>query len=305
MHDTAFAIGASFFQVYVRAPCTILEIGAMNVNGSLRDAAPDAVTYIGLDLEPGPGVDLVTAPGAALPLRDGAVDVTIASSVFEHDRQFWRTFTDMCRVTRPGGYIYINAPSNGQVHSFPLDCWRFYPDAGIALEQLTTGQPWSTRLVESFIADRQEHGWNDFVAVFRRDGDGAPLPAARLHASTPCRNIYDAVAGERPGVDSDTEDMRLLATYRACMDAQAHQLVHEADVRDRRIAELEPALAAAQATAEQSSHQLTYLAAINADLRRQLDSLHREVDTFRSSWTGRFCSLWYGRSRRSTIRGAD
>jgi len=294
MHDTAFAIGASFFQLYARAPCTILEIGAMNVNGSLRDAVPDAATYIGLDLEPGPGVDIVTAAGADLPLCDAAVDVTIASSVFEHDRQFWRTFSDMCRVTRPGGYIYINAPSNGQVHSFPLDCWRFYPDAGIALEQLTTGQPWSTRLVESFIAERQEHGWNDFVAVFRRDGDGAPLPAARLHETMPCRNIYDAVAGERLGIEPDTEDMRLLATYRACMNAQAHQLVHEAE-----------ALAAANATAEQSSRQLAHLAAINADLRTQLDSVHREVETFRSSWTGRFCGLWYGWSRRPTTRGAD
>jgi hypothetical protein len=41
----------------------------------------------------------------------------------------------MARVVKSGGFIYLNAPSNGYVHNHPLDIWRFYPDAGIALEK--------------------------------------------------------------------------------------------------------------------------------------------------------------------------
>lgn len=305
MHDTAFAIGSSFFQLYVRSPCTILEIGAMNVNGSLRDAAPDAATYIGIDLDAGPGVDIVTAPGADIPLQDGAVDVVVASSVFEHDRLFWRTFSNICRVTRPGGYVYINAPSNGPVHGYPIDCWRFYPDAGIALEQLTAGEPWSVRLVESFVAERQKDGWNDFVAVFRRDGGDGPLTTARLHEHTQCRNIYDATTGERLCVEPSPEDMRLLATCHAHVEAQAQQHAHDVAAHDQRLAELERALAAAQATAEQRAGEIAYrndqiaqLTTTNAYLEGEFKTLSQEIDAFRSSWTGRFSSLWNTWSRR-------
>ena len=32
--------------------------------------------------------------------------------------------------------FYLNAPSNGEFHRYPVDCWRFYPDAGGALGDL-------------------------------------------------------------------------------------------------------------------------------------------------------------------------
>ncbi|TWS96306.1 methyltransferase domain-containing protein [Reyranella sp. CPCC 100927] len=276
---------------------------------------------------------MVTAPGTDIPLQDNAVDVVVASSVFEHDRLFWRTFANICRVTRPGGYVYINAPSNGPVHGYPIDCWRFYPDAGIALQQLTAGEPWSVRLVESFVAERQKDGWNDFVAVFRRDGGDSPQPAARLHEHTPCRNIYDATTGERRSVEPSPEDVRLLATSHAHAEAQAQQLATchahaeaqaqqlatchahaeaqaqqyalDTAAHDQRLAELELALAAAQATAEQRAGEIAYrndqiaqLTTTNGYLKGALKTLSQEIDAFRSSWTGRFSGLWNAWSRR-------
>lgn len=302
MHDTAFALAQRFFRIYLCDARTIVEIGAMNVNGSLRTVAPAAATYIGLDLEAGPGVDVVVASGADIPLRDGVVDIALASSAFEHDRQFWRTFISMCRVTRPGGYIYINAPSNGAVHAYPLDCWRFYPDAGLALEQLAASERWPVRLVESFVAERRGDGWNDFVAVFRREGTGGSLPSARLHHDTACRNIFDASAKQRLNVDACTEDMRLLAEANTTATAQQEQLIHETGARDRRIAELAAAISAQQ---DRMAHEMGLrdsriadLAAANASLEGRLDALTTEIDAFRASWSGRFYDFWNKRFGR-------
>lgn len=77
--------------------------------------------YCGVDLAPGKGVDLVVSPGSPLPLADACADAVLASSVFEHDPAFWDSFREMCRITRPGGFIYVNAPSNGHVHRYPRD----------------------------------------------------------------------------------------------------------------------------------------------------------------------------------------
>jgi hypothetical protein len=36
-------------------------------------------------------------------------------------------------VLRPGGLLYVNAPSGGEYHAWPVDCYRFYDDAWGAL----------------------------------------------------------------------------------------------------------------------------------------------------------------------------
>src|SRR3982750_82046 len=141
MHDTAFRIGTLAMQVYTQLEsASILEIGAQIVNGSLRSSAPPTTKYLGVDIEEGEGVDLVVNPGEPLPLDDGQFDLVMATSVFEHDMAFWRTFLEMCRKAKPGGHIYISAPSNGKVHRYPRDCWRFYPDAGSALKMLADSE---------------------------------------------------------------------------------------------------------------------------------------------------------------------
>jgi hypothetical protein len=74
----------------------------------------------------------------------------------------------MARVTKSGGYIYINVPSNGDYHRFPTDNWRFYPDAGLALQTWANHAGQSVTLVESFVARRRKDSWNDTVLVFAR-----------------------------------------------------------------------------------------------------------------------------------------
>src|SRR5580658_1953172 len=153
MHDTAFAIGRKFFELYGGADGLVVEIGAQDVNGSLKDALPAGLAYVGLDMSAGRNVDVV-ATGHRTPLADAVADLVVSSSALEHDPIFWLTFAELCRITKPGGYIYLSAPSNGYVHRHPLDCWRFYPDAAQGLAEWGRLQGMDVTVVETFTAER-------------------------------------------------------------------------------------------------------------------------------------------------------
>lgn len=197
MHDTALELGRQFFARYLpppaAAPARILDVGSMDVNGSLRQALPEGrvVAYTGVDLEAGPGVDVIVSSAARLPFDGNWFDVVVSTSVFEHDSAFWQSFEELVRVTAPGGFIYVNAPSNGHVHQHPRDCWRFYPDAGIALCD------WTNRglvehqvvLVESFVYERRGSEWNDLVMVFCKAPVPKELPKPPLCQDENAKNI--------------------------------------------------------------------------------------------------------------------
>ncbi len=193
----------------------ILEIGACDVNGSLRQHALPTTDYVGIDLEDGPGVDIVIEPGALLPVEDDSFDLVVASSVLEHDPAFWMTFLEMCRKAKKGGYIYVNVPSNGAVHRYPEDHWRFYPDSGIALVRWAKSQNQNIRLIESFVADRTDDIWNDFVAVFRKEPTRKALPAKLLYEQTPSSNVHSCRSPEVINPRSETEDMVLMSQARS------------------------------------------------------------------------------------------
>ena len=151
MHDTAYEHGRWFFELYWSESFqTVVELGSQDVNGSLRDQCPTEALYIGVDVMPAKGVDLVVGPGDALPVASESVDVVVTSSALEHDICFWDTFLELVRILRPGGLLYINAPSNGPFHRCSLDCWRFYPDAGVALARWATRHHMSIELAEIF-----------------------------------------------------------------------------------------------------------------------------------------------------------
>jgi SAM-dependent methyltransferase len=167
MHPSAFRIGGEFLNTYCRKDFgKILEIGSLNVNGTIRNFAPSGYEWLGVDLVDGQSVDLVIKDNSNLPFDDNEFDVVIATSVLEHDSQFWETIKEMARVVKVDGFIYINAPSNGWVHRYPIDAFRFYPDAGLSFLALIKILKPDATLVESFISKQDNDIWNDFVAVF-------------------------------------------------------------------------------------------------------------------------------------------
>src|SRR5215472_15054233 len=195
MHKTALVHADAFYRTYGgRFPApSIVEVGSADVNGSLRQVAPAAGRYTGLDFAVGPGVDVVLTDPYRYPLETGSVDIVVSSSCLEHADFFWLSFMEMLRVLKPHGLAYINVPSNGSYHRHPADNWRFYPDAGIALSRWAQRSGTPTLLLESFIGWQDTHMWNDFVGVFVKDRSHAPSYPQRMvrRVTNPTNIIID------------------------------------------------------------------------------------------------------------------
>ncbi len=174
MHPTAFKNCQLFFKKYARAfdgvpNVRIIEIGSQDVNGSLRSTAPPAFEYMGVDFVKGRGVDVVLDDPYSLPFDDESADIVISSSCFEHSQMFWLVFLEVMRVLKPAGIFYLNAPSNGAFHRYPVDCWRFYPDSGGALVTWARRNHIRAALLESYVSNQEGDIWNDFVGIFLKD----------------------------------------------------------------------------------------------------------------------------------------
>ncbi len=171
MHPSALANGKVFFNNYSHFfssedIVTVLDIGSQDVNGSLKGVCPVQFNYIGVDFQEGNNVDVVLDDPYKLPFTDNSVDIVLSSSCFEHSEMFWLVFLEILRVLKPKGLFYLNAPSRGNVHRFPVDCWRFFPDSGLALAVWGKRNNFNCVVSESYI---QKFGWQDFVCVFLKD----------------------------------------------------------------------------------------------------------------------------------------
>jgi len=186
MHDTAMMYGKHFFSTYLKDAkgLKIIDIGSQDVNGSLKSVAPKDNEYIGLDFVEGKGVDVILTDPYVLPFEDSSVDVVVSSSCYEHSEFFWLSFNEALRILKPSGLLYINVPSNGAYHRFPVDCWRFYPDSGIALQNWGNRSGYACALLESFIGIRKNDIWHDFVGVFVKDKSNTSKFSLRIQDIT-------------------------------------------------------------------------------------------------------------------------
>lgn len=165
MHQSAYENCLKFFQKYVsQYLIKVVEFGSYNVNGTLKPIFKDC-NYVGIDMSTGPNVDIV-CNGDSTPFETNSVDVVVSSSNFEHDDCFWMTFLEMARITKPGGFIYINAPSSGPYHSYPGDSWRFYADSGKALSKWVNKHGIKVDLIETYIDTKSI--WRDNVMIYKK-----------------------------------------------------------------------------------------------------------------------------------------
>lgn len=90
----------------------VLEIGSLNVNGSVRGYFTDC-DYHGIDVGEGPGVDEVCMgenfAGKALDF-----DVLISTEVFEHTANWDTIFLNMLRMMKSDGLIVFTCASEGR-----------------------------------------------------------------------------------------------------------------------------------------------------------------------------------------------
>jgi len=108
---------------------SVLEVGSLNLNGSPRSLFSDSSVfprYVGIDLNQGPGVDVVMSCHN-LNFNSGSFDVVVDAERLEHDSNFFASYQEIFRVLRPGGHVIVTARSWGGFHPhlLPYDYWRF------------------------------------------------------------------------------------------------------------------------------------------------------------------------------------
>jgi SAM-dependent methyltransferase len=106
----------------------ILEVGSLNINGSLRSHCMELScnSYTGIDICAGAGVDqVVDACNLQATFGDNIFDLVIATEMLEHVFEWRKAVNNMKSVCRPGGFILITTRSPGfPLHNCP-DFWRF------------------------------------------------------------------------------------------------------------------------------------------------------------------------------------
>jgi SAM-dependent methyltransferase len=143
----------------------------------------------------------------------------LSSSCFEHSEMFWLLYLEIMRTLKPGGLFYLNVPSNGEFHRWPVDCWRFYPDSGRALITWAKRNGMKAELLESYTSTQIGDQWNDFVAVFVKDGDKAALfPRRILDTKTDYANGVLFGQSEFSKLSAMPEDKKKLAVIKQIID---------------------------------------------------------------------------------------
>ena len=173
MHASSYENMQYCYDTYVqgeflaaRDSVTAVDLGSFDVNGSYRPIFNGPkVKYIGVDLVPGLGVDLVLSDPYHVPLPDASADIVLSGQMLEHCECFWLAFQEMVRILKPGGLLFLIAPSEGGIHRYPVDCYRFYPDAYRSLAKYA-----GCMLLNMWRDERKP--WKDLVGVFsRRNGE--------------------------------------------------------------------------------------------------------------------------------------
>ena len=116
----------SFHLVKTKDKNDILEIGSLDINGSVRSIFDSfAASYLGLDMQDGPGVDLV-ADGATYELPE-AYDVIVTAETFEHTPDWKKIIQQSYINLRPGGIFIATTPPEGRPPHSAIAGSRSFP----------------------------------------------------------------------------------------------------------------------------------------------------------------------------------
>lgn len=106
----------------------VLEIGGTPKDKDFYQINP-GTSYKILNLEPGPGVDIVGDVHDPSIIEPESFDSIIIFNVLEHCYAPWIAVENMLTWLKPGGKCFAMVPSAIRVHATPADYWRPLPDA--------------------------------------------------------------------------------------------------------------------------------------------------------------------------------
>ena len=113
---------------FIKGRPVVIEVGSRDVNGSVRGIIePIAKSYLGLDIEMGPGVDrILDVMYLTAVMGRECCDLMVCTEVIEHVVNWIEPLCQMILATKVGGLILIATRSYGMpYHGYPVDCWRY------------------------------------------------------------------------------------------------------------------------------------------------------------------------------------
>ena len=90
----------------------VLEVGSLNINGTVRKHFKRC-DYIGIDVGPGEGVDIV-CEGQEYDAPNDTFDTVISCECFEHNPYWLKTFINMHRMCKPDGLVIFTCATTGR-----------------------------------------------------------------------------------------------------------------------------------------------------------------------------------------------
>jgi len=128
-HESCLAFGQTMlFGLDLRGKY-VLDVGALNINGSLRPHVEELspLEYVGIDIVPGPGVDReMRAENLLAEFGPDLFALVICTEMLEHVEDWRAVIHNIKDVCAPGGTIILTTRSTGfPLHEHPADFWRF------------------------------------------------------------------------------------------------------------------------------------------------------------------------------------
>lgn len=131
---------AEFQDAVARRPGRFLEIGSRARSGnSYRHWFSSEIDYVGMDVAPGPNVDIVGDAHALSTITNETFDYIFSIAVFEHLLMPWKVALEMNKVMKTGGLALIMSHNAWPLHEEPWDFWRYSRESWQGLFNAHTG----------------------------------------------------------------------------------------------------------------------------------------------------------------------
>jgi SAM-dependent methyltransferase len=215
--DPYFQIWENFLQLVAQFDSgAVLEIGSRARSAiTRRHRIPERLEYVGLDILPGPNVDLVgDAHELSRLFPEKRFAAIFSTSVFEHLAMPWRVAVEMNKVLQPGGIAFTSTHQTWPPHEEPWDFWRFSRNSwqvlfnaatGFEVVEAVVGEPARVHACRTSPVTREmpsSLAWLGSASIVRKTGDTSldwPVPLDAVTATLyPAGELSTPPTTDRP-----------------------------------------------------------------------------------------------------------